>query len=57
MDRGVWHATVHGGHKESDMTEWLSTSILPLTPLPSRLAINIEHKFHAYAIGFVGYPF
>ena len=20
MDRGVWRATVHGGHKESDMT-------------------------------------
>ena len=24
MDRGAWWATVHGGHKESDMTEWLS---------------------------------
>ena len=21
MDRGTWQATVHGGHKESDMTE------------------------------------
>ena len=21
MDRGVWWATVHGGHNESDMTE------------------------------------
>ena len=21
MDRGAWWATVHGGHKESDMTE------------------------------------
>ena len=21
MDRGAWRATVHGGHKESDMTE------------------------------------
>ena len=21
MDRGTWRATVHGGHKESDMTE------------------------------------
>ena len=21
MDRGVWQATVHGGHKESDTTE------------------------------------
>ena len=25
MDRGSWWATVHGGHKESDMTEQLST--------------------------------
>ena len=25
MDRGAWWATVHGGHKESDMTERLST--------------------------------
>ena len=21
MDREAWHATVHGGHKESDMTK------------------------------------
>ena len=21
MDRGAWQATVHGGHKESDMTD------------------------------------
>ena len=26
MDRGDWQATVHGGHKESDMTECLSTA-------------------------------
>ena len=25
MDRGAWQATVHGGHKESLMTEQLST--------------------------------
>ena len=25
MDRGTWRATVHGGHKESDTTEQLST--------------------------------
>ena len=25
IDRGAWRATVHGGHKESDMTEQLST--------------------------------
>ena len=24
MDRGAWQATVHGGRKESDTTEWLS---------------------------------
>ena len=26
MDKGAWRATVHGGHKESDMTEGLSTA-------------------------------
>ena len=26
MDRGAWWATVHGGHKESDMTERLNNS-------------------------------
>ena len=26
MDRGAWKATVHGGYKESDMTERLSLS-------------------------------
>ena len=26
MDTGAWMATVHGGHKESDMTEQLSTA-------------------------------
>ena len=25
-DRGAWQATVHGGHKESDMTEQLTLS-------------------------------
>ena len=25
MDRRAWWATVHGGHRESDMTERLST--------------------------------
>ena len=25
MDRGAWRATVHGGHKELDTTEQLST--------------------------------
>ena len=26
MDRGAWGATVHGGKKESDTTEQLSTA-------------------------------
>ena len=26
MDRGAWWATVHGGHRESDMTERLNTT-------------------------------
>ena len=24
MDKEAWHATVHGGHKEADMTEQLN---------------------------------
>ena len=24
MDTGAWWATVHGGHRESDTTEWLT---------------------------------
>ena len=27
MDREAWQATVHGGHRESDTTEQLSTQI------------------------------
>ena len=26
MDRGLWQAVIHGGHKELDMTEQLSSS-------------------------------
>ena len=32
MDRGAWQATVHGGHKESDMTEQLTLIYLLLLP-------------------------
>ena len=28
MDRGAWQATVHGGHKKSDTTEWLTHTFL-----------------------------
>ena len=27
MDRGAWRATVHGGHKESDMIERLTHTL------------------------------
>ena len=27
IDRGAWQATVHEGHKELDITEWLSLSL------------------------------
>ena len=27
IDRGAWQATVHGGHKTSDTTEWLTLSL------------------------------
>ena len=30
MDRGAWWATVHGGHKESEMTEHACTSVLTI---------------------------
>ena len=25
-DREAWHAAIHGGHKESDTTEWLNNN-------------------------------
>ena len=28
MDRGAWQATVHGGHKKSDMTEHIHTHVV-----------------------------
>ena len=30
MDRGAWWATVHGGHKESDMAEQPTVCLWPL---------------------------
>ena len=27
-DREAWHAAVHGGHKESDITEWLNNNYI-----------------------------
>ena len=31
MDRGAWWATVHGGHKESDITEQLNNNNLEIS--------------------------
>ena len=31
MDRGAWWATVHGGHKESEMTEHTHTKLKQIT--------------------------
>ena len=31
-DRKAWHAAVHGGHKESDMTEQLNTKPFRASP-------------------------
>ena len=40
MDRGAWWTTVFGGHKESDMTEWLNNKqqISLLSGLPRWLS-------------------
>ena len=40
MDRGAWRATVHGGHKDSDMTEHTHTSN------------SISHKFEVCCLFF-----
>ena len=66
MDRSTWRATVHGGRKESDMTEWLSTLpfvtkspkstfrvYLSLSPLEMMLFENII----LYATYFQGFFF
>ena len=43
MDRGAWQTTVHGGYKESNVTEQLSTAqniiaSMPITGLPQWLS-------------------
>ena len=37
MDREAWHATVHGGHKESNTTEWLNWTELNKHPISTKL--------------------
>ena len=33
VDGGAWWPTVHGGHKESDTTEWLTHSLFHFVAL------------------------
>ena len=43
MDRGAWQATVQGGHKDSDMTKWLThthTQVIPLFCLQSHYTMH-----------------
>ena len=47
MDRGTWWPTVPGGHKESEMTEQLSTETFPallILIIAPRMVIFIEVK-------------
>ena len=64
-DRGSWQATVHGVAKsrisyqtvivwheqQRDSAVHIQVSILPQTPLPSRLPHNIEQSSMCYTVG------
>ena len=39
VDGGAWWPTVHGGHKESDTTEWLTHSLFSLCSNSSRVGL------------------
>ena len=44
MDRGAWQATVHGGWKELDATEWLSTYTHDLGQSPRTLKLEKKSR-------------
>ena len=45
MDREAWWATVHGGHKESDMTEVTShTTFIKFLLYPSRYSFRDQSE-------------
>ena len=45
VDRGAWQATVHGGHKESDMTEVTShTTFIKFLLYPSRYSFRDQSE-------------
>ena len=39
MDREAWHAAVHGGHKESDKTEWLNRTDIKTINLRQEICV------------------
>ena len=43
MDRGAWRALVHGGHKESDMTEQLTHISLQQVFIIFYVVANLVH--------------
>ena len=47
MDRGAWQTTVHGGRKESDMTEQLSTvqSRCGANPHEALSQVNLRKRY------------
>ena len=45
MNKGAWWAPVHGGHKESDMTEQL-TSVSTLMEISKSLLGKNNHAFN-----------
>ena len=42
MDRGAWWATVHGGHKELDITEQLSMHVIFVILVSMSLSLKIN---------------
>ena len=51
------NVVVVSGEQRRDSAIHIHVSILPQTPLPSRLAHNIEPSSMCYTIVFIGYPF
>ena len=45
MDRGAWWATIHGGHKELDITEQLSMHVIFEILVSMSLSLKINLNF------------